>query len=125
MLKRQRLDPLVIFKQKEPNMVASRVGAYTQTERSAVNDTEQRRKSTDLHRQASALMRDAWALGDRASAGQFLLFGYAVEMALRSFLLRRGISLKDLRLEFAGDLRGLSDKARGAGLELNEASADD
>ena len=77
-----------------------------------------------MHLNAGMFLRDAIALGENATAGQFILFTHAIELALKSFLHQDGRSLKDLRLQFGHDLNDLMKDAQKAGLHFREADAE-
>jgi hypothetical protein len=81
-------------------------------------------KAIELHVNAGLFLRDAVSLRENATAGQFILFMHAIELALKSFLHLKGQSLKDLRLNFGHDLEALLAEADKAGLLVPEADAE-
>lgn len=81
-------------------------------------------KAVELHVNAGLFLRDAVSLGENATAGQFILFMHAIELALKSFLHLNGQSLKDLRLDFGHDLELMLAEAHKKGLLVPEADAE-
>jgi hypothetical protein len=90
----------------------------------AVDPRVENPKAVELHVNAGLFLRDAVSLRENATAGQFVLFMHAIELALKSFLHLKGQSLKALQLNFRHDLDALLAEARKAGLEVAEADAD-
>jgi hypothetical protein len=90
----------------------------------AVDPRVKNAKAVEMHVNAGLFLRDAVSLRENATAGQFILFMHAIELALKSFLHLKGQSLKTLQLNFRHDLDALLAEARKAGLEVAEADAD-
>jgi hypothetical protein len=90
----------------------------------AVDPRVKNPKVVELHVNAGLFLRDAVSLRDNATAGQFVLFMHAIELALKSFLHLKGQTLKSLQLNFRHDLDALLAEAHRAGLEVDEADAD-
>jgi hypothetical protein len=91
----------------------------------AVDPRVENSKAVEMHVNAGLFLRDAVTLGERATAGQFILFMHAIELALKSFLHRSGQSLKYLRLNFGHDLDALLAESRRRGLAVAETDADE
>jgi hypothetical protein len=64
-------------------------------------------KAMEMHFMAKSFIRDADSLADSYSAGQFVLFIFGIELALKAFLHERGFSLGVLRERFGHDLSEL------------------
>jgi len=90
----------------------------------AVDPRVKNPKAVELHVNAGLFLCDAVSLRENATAGQFILFMHAIELALKSFLHLKGRSLKNLQLSFRRDLDALLAEAHRAGLEIAEADAD-
>jgi hypothetical protein len=90
----------------------------------AVDPRVKNSKAVEMHVNAGLFLRDAVSLRDNATAGQFVLFMHAIELALKSFLHLKGQALKSLQLNFRHDLDALLAEAHRAGLEVDEADAD-
>ena len=81
-------------------------------------------RAREIHAHAQQFLRDALALGESGTPGQFVLFSHAIALALKSFLHNKGESLKALRLQFGHDLVGLLRKAREYGLPIADLNAE-
>jgi hypothetical protein len=80
-------------------------------------------KSVEMHTNAMLFVQDSEALGQRASAGQFVLLVHGIELALKGYLHQRGHTLEDLR-DIGHKLRKLLDLCKAEGLVLSEPSTD-
>ena len=80
----------------------------------------------ELHTLASIFISDAEALGNRATAGQYVLAAHGIELALKSYLHKKGISVKVLSLrKYGHNLTVLLAKARDFGLVTTNRHTDD
>jgi hypothetical protein len=74
-------------------------------------------KAVEMYANAGLFVSDGQALGNRASAGQYFLFVHGVELALKSFLHDKGLSLHAVR---GHDLEALLQKAEAKGLAISD-----
>jgi hypothetical protein len=74
-------------------------------------------KAVEMHVNAGLFVHDGQALGNRASAGQYFLFVHGVELALKSFLHDKGLTLSAIR---GHDLDGLLQHAEAKGLAISD-----
>ena len=79
----------------------------------------------ELHTLASIFISDAEALGNRATVGQYVLAAHGIELALKSYLHEKGISVKVLSLpKYGHNLTVLMAKAREFGLVTTNRHTD-
>jgi hypothetical protein len=81
-------------------------------------------KAWEMLANASFFLRDARALGQIGSAGQFFLYTHAIELSLKSFLHLHGEALKDLRTRFSHSLFKAAEAGRSRGLVLAREPTD-
>jgi hypothetical protein len=85
----------------------------------AIDPRRNNRKQYEYHVNALLFLKDAEALGQRQSVGQFVLLMHAIELALKSFLHGKDSTMYNLEMlesKFRHDLNNLLMEATSAGL---------